>query len=259
MIYKVDYVIDEIEYCYINKKPFSIVRPGDGALKLFKTHILKRYDVSNEKFIQQGIPVEWVPATVDRFAQACNEANYILSFELYLTQPEKFPRYFSTHTAALVDDWKNIFKTVGIKNENYIGPNTEFAFFRKDCKNVFDIIRGGNICAINNFTDPIKKLSDILDTEVKHVKIPGEYGKHHTVFKRVMTNITSLCKTYDVFLVGAGDLGRAYSMKIKQQGKIALDIGNVFTAWNGKPEARMDNIITVNDDLSINFLIDSFY
>ena len=46
----------------------------------------------------------------------------------------------------------------------------------------------------------------------------------------------------DIFLVGAGVLGKIYCQWVKEQGGIAIDLGAMFDAWSGG-KSRLTNPI----------------
>jgi len=89
------------------------------------------------------------------------------------------------------------------------------------------------------------RLAKDLGLEVEHIRVPdldrerSQWGDDHgerifpESYERV---ISTLDKRQDgkLFLIGAGVPGKAYADFIKQRGGIALDVGGLMDAWDGR-------------------------
>jgi hypothetical protein len=58
------------------------------------------------------------------------------------------------------------------------------------------------------------------------------YTRHYPhVYNDILANLLESDLTGELFLVGAGPLGKAYCQKIKKRGGVAIDVGAVFDSW----------------------------
>jgi hypothetical protein len=90
-----------------------------------------------------------------------------------------------------------------------------------------------------------------------HIRVPGHYtwrgskglGQIPELYRFVESQISAAGDlSGDLFLVGAGILGKHYCNLIKTRGGVALDIGSVFDSWagRGRPEAVQARHISLN-------------
>jgi hypothetical protein len=247
MLYNLDHILNDIETSILQKKPFSIARLGDGDLKLL---VSSQANLPNPwKFQQQGIPLQHYKWICDLYKNSCNNANYVSSFDLYF-DGSIWKRPMSAGMRHKIRDWKKIYKDSGIINENYCSPEIGFLFFLDEPRNLFSILKEKRICLITCFEVVEMKLRN-LGYNVGSLIIPGrnqnQFQRYHKNIKRIIRRI----QNYDVFLVGAGSLGRGYSNCIKNHGGIAIDIGQVFDAWAGRLLAkRIKNFVTMTNVLT---------
>ena len=67
------------------------------------------------------------------------------------------------------------------------------------------------------------------------IKIVGHWqNQYENSFNQVIDLIKNSAKSYDVWLVAAGELGRIYTGMIKECGGRAVDIGFVAEFWLGQ-------------------------
>ena len=78
---------------------------------------------------------------------------------------------------------------------------------------------------------------------VSRVKVPGE-GMEHGIptphwdwFSGLENVVAEMCAPGVLCLVGAGVLGKAYTVRAARAGAVALDVGSVFDGW-GRIESR---------------------
>lgn len=96
-------------------------------------------------------------------------------------------------------------------------------------------------------------LEKVFNLQANEIKIPKRAldvdltkGTNHfpNVFNKVLNELGTRDLTGEVFLVGAGPLGKIYCNVIKENGGIALDLGAIFDSWvnfHTRPEHRNEN------------------
>ncbi|MBV1838708.1 hypothetical protein KUA11_16080 [Acetobacter estunensis] len=92
--------------------------------------------------------------------------------------------------------------------------------------------------------DVSRKLQDKLNrSNIKQITIPQEFRHRETentiphfphLFRHISEEIRKKAGKGTMFLVGAGILGKIYCDIARNNGSIALDIGSLFDAWDGK-------------------------
>jgi hypothetical protein len=99
-------------------------------------------------------------------------------------------------------------------------------------KNLLDIMKDRKICIITVFPQIVQPLEEY---NVDVVKIVGHWqNQYENSFKQVTEIIKDSAKSYDIWLVAAGELGRIYTGAIKEYGGRAVDIGFVIEFWLGQ-------------------------
>jgi len=234
MLYKLDHILNDIETSIQDKKPFSIARLGDGDIKLLFS--VQNGGVNSWKFRQQGIPFNQANWIYNLYRISCNNANYVSSFDMYF-DGSIWQRPMSKGMRKKISNWKEIYAKAGITNMNYCSPEVGFLFFLDEPKNLLTIMKNKKICLITCFRSVEKKLID-QGFNVSSIIVPGRNQNHFRMYKSTIKAIRKQATKYDVFLVGAGSLGRGYSNCVKLHGGVAVDIGQVFDAWAGYPLAK---------------------
>lgn len=235
MLYGVNDILSDIEKHMNNKEPFSIVRIGDGDLKLLDELVRGKINVG--KFNRSGIPHEEGKWVLKIYRNSCNEANYTSSFEMYYT--DKFwGRKFSPGTRKKVEKWEDLYRRVGITNKNFCNPEIGHLLFLDENKNLLNLLSGKSVCLLTCFPRCARIAGKVGKAkEVNIIKIPpinkGHYSKYREINNEILKNI----KKTDIFLVAAGAIGKAYSLTIKNNGGMSIDVGQVLNTWAGKPIA----------------------
>jgi len=233
-IYKVEEILDELEDCIINKKPFSLIRMGDGGIK-FMDCVLRNQNQERLLNIleKEGIPPKMIYPLFYLWGKYAREANFIDSPEVYFTN-QFWPRFKRPEIIPIIRDWKRIYNDSEFLTENtrYCNPEVNFLMLlkRKGKKTLINLIAGKKICCVTNHTNTVKVLRKVAD--VKMIKIVGFHQRHYDeCYKKITKKIKRTANKYDLWLMGAGEIGRIYSGLIKQYGGRALDIGSVFDCW----------------------------
>ncbi len=231
MFYKTDHILNDLRDHIKNKKPFSIVRLGDGDLKMIK--IMLRGDYAARKFRQQGIPntKEAFDELLKIYRRSCNNANYISNFDVYFNKKILWKRNVKPKTLAKMEDWRKVYRDIGVNNTNYCSPEIGVYLFLNRRTNLFNLMKGSKVCLITCFPNVESKMRR-LGYNVDTFLIPGRNGNHQKHYNKKIIKLKRIIGKYDFFIVGAGAYGRGYSLCIKRNGGIAVDVGQVFDVWN---------------------------
>jgi len=242
VLYNINYILDDILYHINNKEPFSLVRLGDGDLKLLVGLLEK--EINKPKFDRSGIPYDKGKWLLQVYKRSCNSANYISSFEMYGTK-KFWSRNFSGGTSKKINGWLKIYERVGIENENFCNPEIGHLLFLNDV-NFLEKISHKKICLITCFPK-LKTIMNKRKIDAKIIIIPPLNSNHYSKYKDIIKIIKKESKETDVFLVGAGALGKGYLNYIKRIGGVGIDIGQVMNVWSGKRiPGRFNNILQIN-------------
>lgn len=253
MYFKYCHILKEIESHLEKKEPFSIVRLGDGDLKLLWE--LHKGRVNKLKFSRSGVPHDRGDELLKIYRDGCNSASYTSSFEYYLG-PSMWNRKFSSGTAEKVRKWKKIYKAIGIKNNNFCSPEIGFLFFMNHVKNnLFNLMKGRKVCVVSCYKALSRRLAKAnIDATV--FTIPAIGKGHYDAYSSKITQLRDdvQAKKYDLYLVAAGALGKGYSFHIKGCGGISIDIGQVAKYWiSGKIADRYRGILAKADPYTFKF------
>lgn len=257
-IYTVKEILTELSDCIKNKKPFSLIRFGDGGIKFLESII---YNRNQQRFLEildkEGIPYNKVYSIFHLWGKFATEANFIDSPEIYFT--DKFwPRFTEQKRMRVlptIKDWRKIYQNAEFDNNRFCNPEVNFLMLiqRNDCPNLIDIIKNKKIRTITDHQVINKFLSRVCNSSL--LEISGWYQNQFiNSFRNVTKEIKRDAKKYDLWLVGAGELGRVYTGLIKKHGGRALDIGSVLDCWitNNLP-TRLAGYITRLSPISLKF------
>ncbi len=234
-IYTVKEILNELEDCINYKKPFSLIRYGDGGIKVLESIL---YNNNNPRFLEildkEGILFNKVYSIFHLWGKFATEANFIDSPEIYFT--DKFwPRFTEQKRNIIlpvIKNWSRIYYNANFDNYRYCNPEVNFLMLiqRNDCPNLINIIKNKKIRCITNHKDVNSYLSQVCDCSI--CEISGWYENQFiNNYRDVTKEIKRDAKKYDLWLVGAGELGRVYTGLIKKHGGRAIDIGSVFDCW----------------------------
>ena len=124
---------------------------------------------------------------------------------------------------------------------------TDKAFCTKDIH--YDMVLTGMIYRILDSVSEVSLITSqpvaeyiekLFSIDVTHYAIPmraldnSDFNKtkhYPDAFKEILTQLEETDIAGQLFLVGAGPLGKAYCNKIKREGGIALDMGAIFDSW----------------------------
>uniref|UniRef100_A0A6M3L1F7 Uncharacterized protein n=1 Tax=viral metagenome TaxID=1070528 RepID=A0A6M3L1F7_9ZZZZ len=233
-IVKISKILDDIEDCVLRNKRFSLIRFNDGGLKVMDGIL------SGDKYTKivqgrkEGIPQNYFGELLSGWAKCANEANYIDSPEHYFSTKSMSNRGKTDDRKwELLSRWKELYTETGINiNRDFCSPEAGLLLFLLNYEhNLLDLIRNMNVCCITNFYEIERLLSDYV-SKVDVKVIPSFFGNHYDVsFETIMNEIKEEATNYDLWLIGAGELGRLYTGEIKRYGGRAVDIGKIFDSW----------------------------
>lgn len=252
MYYKVGHVLKDIEFHLNENKPFSLVRVGDGDLKLLSG--LHKGRINKQKFRRSGIPERDSNQVLKIYRDGCNNANYTSSFEHYSTY-RMWNRKFSKGTTSKVKAWKSIYADVGITNKNFCSPEIGFLLFLKDIENnLLNLLTNKKVCIITCYKNLATKFGERLNANV--FVIPAIGRGHYRVYGTRLQLLEEFVrsKRFDIYFVSAGALGKGYSDHIRGAGGISIDIGQVAAFWNnGNLAGRFRGILRKADQFTFKF------
>ena len=235
-IHKVEEILSDLEKCMIEKKPFSLIRFGDGGLKFIHAMLYNDFDQLNQIIRKEGLTREKLLEIFELWGHYTRNANYIDTPEVYSTE-EFWPRLrgpdkpMNKKTREKFKVWKELYSCAEFDNENYCNPEINFLSILKRYKkrNILDIIKDKKICCITTFPEVRDKLSNY---DVDIIQIVGHYENHYqNSFVNTIEAIKEKANEYDLFLIAAGELGRIYTGLIKEKGGRAFDIGFIIEYW----------------------------
>jgi len=255
-IYSTEEILKDLNNCIIKKKPFSTTRLGDAGHGILASFICpdlievgkwsgaKGKRGSNNILGQLTVPTPHRNRIVRRVIKACDQANYTDCYEAF------YDLDTTKGVGILGRKWKEIHECCGITNENYCSSFVHYFSIVDGEYNLFDIMKNRRIFCITSMVQPLEKLKLVSGAAViDHYKIPrrgrsaAHYRKH---FKQVCKLINQRAKNYDLFIIGAGFLGKIYCGLVKEKGGRAFDAGRLFDFWAGtrRIDSRPKRFIT---------------
>lgn len=243
-------ILDNLKHCIENKIPFSLIRLGDGGIKLIDSFLNSNYKQLELISDKEGIPLEIFKDILILWKNSINISDYIDCPEVYFggnfweRTKGLNKKKINRPTLIKLKNWKKYYQDIGISNTNYCNPEINFLMcltkFRN--KSLPNLIENKKLCFITCRND----IQKILPYDVDVLKIVGFYEKqYYRSFKNAIKNIEHKAKNYDLWLVSAGELGRIYTGLIKFCGGRALDIGSLIDFWCTKEiPSRLKSYIT---------------
>lgn len=235
-------VLEDLNDCIINNRPFSIVRFGDAIFGILSALLApgfidsgkwsksKGRKLANTILGQLTIPTNKRIQLCERMVKSANNADYIDSYDAYLLLNRR-------RLGIIARNWKEIHEQVGITNESYCSCFVHYFSIVDGEYNLFDIMKDRRIFCIGNSLQCLDKLKQLSGaTVIDSYKIPGRgrrNGHYKRHFRKVMRLIKRNATKYDLFLIGAGFLGKIYCDEVKINGGRSFDAGRLFNFWCG--------------------------
>ena len=130
-IYKVEEILKDLNDCIINKKPFSLIRLGDGGIKFIHSILYNDYEQLNEIIVKEGMPRNLIIEVLELWGYYGRQANYIDTPEVYFTN-QFWPRLkgpkklMNRKTRDRLHMWEELYNRAEIDNTNYCNPEINF-------------------------------------------------------------------------------------------------------------------------------------
>ena len=258
MIYSTKEILLDLQDKIVDKKPFSIIRLGDaghGILSVFKCRGLievgkwngsKGRKMANNILGQLTVPQDQREKIVNSVVSACNRADYIDSYEAFQYLP-------TVKTLGIIGrKCQEIYDCCGIYNDSFCNPFVHYFSIVEGELNLFDLMKGRNVFCITSRQKVLERLKvNSGARNINFYRIPrrGRKAQHYREhFKKVMKTIKRNASSYDLFLIGAGFLGKIYCDTVKRFGGRAFDAGRLFDFWSGvrRIDSRPQRFITYN-------------
>lgn len=256
-IYKTVEILTSLKEAIDTRAPFSLIRFGDGGIKLIHAYFYNDRDQLDQIVEKEGIPYDKIKSLIDLWAIASSNANYIDTPEVYFTETfwprVKGHKKISEKTVQRLKMWKRLYKIANFEIENFCNPEVNFL----SCLNYFryngfpDLLVNKKVCIITS-RDDLKKVLVHYNADIDIIQVPGFTMNQYKVFQDVLGKIKSDARKYDLWLVAAGELGRIYPGIIKFNGGRAFDIGSTVDYWVTKriPD-RLKLFIEQDDNFSL--------
>jgi len=259
-IYKTEEVLTELELSIINKKPFSLIRFGDGGIKFL--HSIYYHDEKQLEDIieREGLPGDRIPQFLTILGKYSRQANFIDTPEIYFTdyfwdKCKRGNKKVTKKTINRMKMWVDLYSRAEFDNDRFCNPEANYLMctrIRTVKRNLLEIMKNRKICCISTWKSvpPLMKKYNI-----DIVNVCSHYeNQYETSFTDVVTYIKKYINKYDLWLVAAGELGRIYSGLIKELNGVAVDIGFVIDYWEtGMIPDRLLNFIQVCEKNPIEF------
>ena len=237
-IHKTQEILKDLNDCIINKKPFSLLRYGDGGLKFIHSVLYNDRDQLFDILKKEGIPLNYIVEIFELWGYYTRRANYIDTPEVYFTN-KFWPRIKSSckpmnkKTREKLIQWKELYYNAEFDNVNFCNPEVNFLSIlnKRNYQTILDIIKDRKVCCITTFPEVKERLLE-FGYNIDTIKIVGHYeNQYKNSFEEVVNKIKETANDYDLFLVAAGELGRIYSGVIKEEGGRTFDIGFAIEYW----------------------------
>lgn len=85
-IYKTVEILTSLKEAIDTRAPFSLIRFGDGGIKLIHAYFYNDRDQLDQIVEKEGIPYDKIKSLIDLWAIASSNANYIDTPEVYFTE-----------------------------------------------------------------------------------------------------------------------------------------------------------------------------
>jgi len=243
-IHTTKHILNDLDRHIKDRQPFSTIRFGDAVYGMLSSYLCPDVMPKNTKWKNPAgkrmtnsimglltIPKDKRNGILKRVAQAADNANYCDSYDsFYLFLPESSIGYIGRR-------WKEIHEGCGITNESYCSCYLHYFSIVDGELNLFDIMKGRKIFCITNqakILDELKRKSNAELIDFYQIPRRGRKGKHFLDhYSKIMKLIKLNAKHYDLFLIGAGLLGKIYCDEVRRCGGRAFDSGRLFDFWGG--------------------------
>ena len=244
-VYRISDILIELNRCIDTRKPFSLIRFGDGGIKLMHAVLYDDKEQIDAIVKREGLPKNKVDEIISLWAIYSNKADYIDTPHVYFSG-EFWGRYIryrenkynvkniSEKTRKRLEIWYDLYSQCGIKvnSVKYCNPEANWLSLLKSdtYPNLLQIMKGRKICCISTYNREIFSLAEF---DIKYWQIVGHNRNQYKYsFNKTIDFIKDNATKYDLFLNSSGELGRIYSGLIKDCGGRVFDTGFVIDYFN---------------------------
>ena len=229
--------------------PFSTIRLGDAGLGILYSYFCDNFietgkwsgkngtKLSNKIMKQLTIPKDKIKYLLDEFILSINNATFCDTYDAYFLLNKN-----KKNVGMIGRNWNKIHKQAGLINTKYCSPLLHYFSIVNNEFNLFDIMKNRKVFCISNQIEICENLKEKSGaTTIDYYKIPrqGIKGAHYlNHYQTILDLIDSKAKEYDLFLIGAGFLGKIYCNRVKIKGGRVFDSGRLFDFWS---ETRVIN------------------
>ena len=259
-IYNTLEILEDLERAINNKTPFSLIRFGDGGIKLIHAYFYNDNKQLDEIVEKEGIPLDKIKNLIDLWAISASTADYVDTPAVYFSRTfwprVKGHKMMSEKTIDRLKMWRRIYQIANFDINKYCNPEINFL----SCLNIFgergfpNFLKDKKFCVISSRRD----LHTVLkDYDFDSIHVPGFTLNQYRKFPQILNKIKEDAKKYDLWLVAAGELGRVYSGIIKFHGGISFDIGSTVDFWVTKEiPLRLNQYVGVDleDDMRLTLI-----
>lgn len=259
-VYSVKEIFEHLKICIRDDKPFSLIRLGDGGLKMIHSFIYDDKEQLDIIIKKEGLEPKIIKKVLQLWGYYGKRADYIDTPEVYFS-PYFWPRIrakqkaMKPYTVNRMRMWNSLYHKIHIHSKKFCNPEFNFLSCLRlpNQKTLINLIEDKKICLICDCPNVAKK----LPADVTTVKIVSQYEDHYkNSYPKVIRFVEKNAKKFDLFLVAAGELGRIYSGRIREFGGRSLDIGFIVEYWSkGNIPIRLQHFIQPNPDNPLEFIL----
>jgi len=257
-------ILNHLEKAMNQKLPFSLVRFGDGGIKLIHSVLYNDELQLTQILNKEGIPQDKAKWLLLKWAVTARDADYIDTPEIYFTS-YFWPRLraigkgMTKKTVDRLKMWKMLYNRVKFNNNQYCNPETNYIICTKirNKWTLIDLIENRKICIIGTNPDVVEK---IPNCNIDFIKVVKHYeDQYNNSFHSITSEIEQHVNDYDLWIVAAGELGRLYSGLIKKLGGRSLDFGYALDYWDtGEIPVRLQPFLKQNEKNPLEFKLTKY-
>jgi len=260
-IYKINEILKELEDSIQKKRPWNLIRFGDGGCKAIHSLIFNDRQQLLAICKREGFPENKIIEIFELWGKYARNANFIDCPGVYYMPDIFWGKYkkglksISEKTKERMIMWKDLYSRAEFDNERYCNPEINYlsCLRRPNKKNILDLLENKKICCISTYKEINKK----IPFNITPFQIVGHFeNQYKNSFEKVIDFIKKEANNYDIFLISAGELGRIYTGYIKECGGRAFDFGFMIDYWQtGKFTSRLLNFIKPNPKNKFEFIL----
>lgn len=221
-----------------NKEGFSVIRLGDGEGAL-----LNYKDAEMEENLKHCLKI-WFGSQIlsnDELANICTQLENAIASADILGLPRKKQLHIEYRYCAILPKVLQIFGS-----HPPVITDAAVHLYLQWSGALGQILYGKDLVSVIGCRDVGSRLQDTLKIgEVRSYFVRGEDAfpgkvveKHWPHGFNDILHCLEKIDPGEIFLVGAGVLGKIYCDKIKSRNGIAIDIGSLLDAWDGVPSRK---------------------